>query len=211
MPTESTTGTLYLQYYCEYIKAVERKTLVTSGSGKDKYLPLCIMVSNDTKAPTMKLLKDNKCFGLKRRQIYIVQQGDGVPALTDNNAHFAIDPNDPFKVVTKPHGHGDIHSLLYKEGVTKEWQNKLNIKYIVLFQDTNGLAFHTLPLMLGVSEQHGFIMNSLCVPRKAKQAIGGIAKLTHVETGKERYVQKEFKYDTTWGGLRPFMDLHSTR
>lgn len=187
LPTESTTGTLYIQYYCEYIKAVERKTLAASGGGrKDKYLPLCIMVSNDTKAPTMQLLKDNKCFGLRRRQIYIVQQGDGVPALTDNDAHFAMDPDDPFKVVTKPHGHGDIHSLLYKEGVTKEWQHKLNIKYIVLFQDTNGLAFHTLPLMLGVSEQHGFIMNSLCVPRKAKQAIGGIAKLTNAETGKER-------------------------
>jgi len=44
-------------------------------------------------------------------------------------------------------------------------------------QDTNGLAFHTLPLMLGVSKELGLIMNSLAVPRKAKQAIGGISKL----------------------------------
>ena len=151
-------------------------------------LPLCIMVSNDTKEPTLQLLKENKCFGLQRRQIYIVQQGDGVPALIDNEAHFAIDPKDPYKIITKPHGHGDIHSLLYKNKVTKEWQDKLGIKYMVLFQDTNGLAFHTLPLLLGVSQQHGFIMNSLCVPRKAKQAIGGIAKLQNASTGKERYV-----------------------
>jgi UDP-sugar pyrophosphorylase len=40
--------------------------------------------------------------------------------------------------------------------------------------------------MLGVSETNGFIMNSLAIPRKAKQAIGGIAKLVHAETGAER-------------------------
>ena len=49
-------------------------------------------------------------------------------------------------------------------------------------QDTNGLAFHTLPLMLGVSKELGLVMNSLAVPRKAKQAIGGIAKLTKTGT-----------------------------
>lgn len=134
----------------------------------------------------MKLLNENKYFGLKRQQVYIVQQGDGVPALIDNDAHFALDPKDPYKVVTKPHGHGDIHALLYKEGVTKEWEEKFGIEYMVLFQDTNGLAFHTLPLLLGVSQEHGFIMNSLCVPRKANQAIGAIAKLQNASTGQER-------------------------
>jgi UDP-sugar pyrophosphorylase len=68
----------------------------------------------------------------------------------------------------------------------------LGIEYIVLFQDTNALAFHTLPLLLGVSKQHGFIMNSLCVPRKARQAIGGIAKLQNTLTGQERTVNVEY-------------------
>ena len=40
--------------------------------------------------------------------------------------------------------------------------------------------------MLGVSKKNGFIMNSLTVPRKAKQAVGGIAKLKHTKTGAER-------------------------
>jgi len=186
LPTESTTGTVYLEYYASYILAVQKRT---TPRGR---LPLCIMVSNDTKEPTLQLLKDNKCFGLKRRQIYIVEQGDGVPALVDNEARFAIDSEDPYKIITKPHGHGDIHSLLYKNQVTKEWQESLGIDYIVLFQDTNGLAFHTLPLLLGVSEQHGFIMNSLCVLRKARQAIGGIVKLHNVSTGQERTINVEY-------------------
>jgi len=49
------------------------------------------------------------------------------------------------------------------------------------------LAFHTLPLALGVSKKFDLVMNSLTVPRKAKQAIGGIAKLVNGD-GEERYV-----------------------
>lgn len=52
-------------------------------------------------------------------------------------------------------------------------------------QDTNGLAFHVLPLMLGVSKELGLVMNSLAVPRKAKQAIGGITKLTKKDNSDE--------------------------
>jgi UDP-sugar pyrophosphorylase len=48
------------------------------------------------------------------------------------------------------------------------------------------LAFHTLPLALGVSKKYDLIMNSMAVPRKAKQAIGGIVRLTHANTGQVR-------------------------
>jgi UDP-sugar pyrophosphorylase len=191
LPTESTTGSKYIQYYCEYIRAVESK------SGTKKRLPLCIMVSKDTKAKTAELLSENKCFGLKARQITLITQGDGVPALANNDAKIVLDENDACKIETKPHGHGDIHSLLYKNGVTRKWEANYGVKWIVMFQDTNGLAFHTLPLMLGVSEKRGFIMNSLAVPRKANQAIGGIAKLKNSETGEERYVLALFSRSAT--------------
>jgi hypothetical protein len=39
--------------------------------------------------------------------------------------------------------------------------------------------------MLGVSKELGLLMNSLAVPRKAKQAIGGIAKLTRKDNPDE--------------------------
>eukprot|EP00980_Cylindrotheca_fusiformis_P008654 scaffold1844_cov124-Cylindrotheca_fusiformis.AAC.3 len=200
LPIETTTNSTYLQHYIEYIKAVESKF------SNGKLLPLCIMVSNDTKKPTIKLLEDNKCFGLKEEQLFLVEQGAGVPALSDNDARFAMDSDDPCKVTTKPHGHGDIHSLMYKDGIIRKWKQDFDIKYVVLFQsadwrsnfslleskDTNGLAFHTLPLMFGVSEKHGFIMNSLAVPRKAKQAIGGIAHLKHATTGEQRTINVEY-------------------
>jgi hypothetical protein len=39
---------------------------------------------------------------------------------------------------------------------------------------------------LGVSTKLDLIMNSLAVPRKAKQAIGGIAKLTNKKSGENK-------------------------
>jgi UDP-sugar pyrophosphorylase len=144
-------------------------------------------------------------------QITIVQQGEGVPALIDNQAHIALDPDDMYRVESKPHGrflfnglipfhslsslftinfiysclgHGDIHSLIYSSDVANKWLNK-GIEWAIFFQDTNGLAFQTLPLSLGVSKKMGLIMNSMAVPRKAKQAIGGIAKLSKGD-GQER-------------------------
>jgi len=43
-----------------------------------------------------------------------------VPALVDNAATISI--ND-FKIDTKPHGHGDIHNLLFDSGVAVKWRD----------------------------------------------------------------------------------------
>eukprot|EP00804_Cyclotella_cryptica_P021876 CCRYP_000840-RA/>CCRYP_000840-RA protein AED:0.23 eAED:0.23 QI:1638/1/1/1/1/1/3/361/525 len=135
------------------------------------------MTSGDTNDKTVDLLSKNNYFGMSKHQITIVQQGKGVPALFDNDAHIALDPDDVYDIQMKPHGHGDIHALFHSHGVAKSWLAS-GTKWTVFFQDTNGLAFHTLALSLGVSSKLGLIMNSITCPRKAKQAIGAITKLT---------------------------------
>ena len=182
LPTELATETCYLQYYIEYILAVQAR-YAKAGTK----LPLCIMTSGDTNARTLELLQQHDYFGIDPAQVTLVQQGQGVPALLDNDAKMALDPDNSCRIMTKPHGHGDIHALLYQHQVAKKWRDQ-GIEWLVCFQDTNGLSFHTLPLMLGVSAKTEpyLIMNSLAVPRKANQAIGGIAQLTHKETGQVR-------------------------
>ena len=81
--------------------------------------------------------------------------------------------------------HGDIHALMFNAKVTEKWL-EMGIRWVAFCQDTNGLAFHTLPAALGVSQKYGLIMNSIAVPRKAKQAIGAIVKLVDTETKEER-------------------------
>lgn len=48
---------------------------------------------------------------MKKEHVDIVKQ-ENVPALIDNEGQIAIDDSS-FKIITKPHGHGDIHTLLY--------------------------------------------------------------------------------------------------
>lgn len=171
LPTELATGTSYIRFYIETILAFQSRY-----AEPGQKLPLCIMTSGDTNSKTVALLSKNNYFGMDKDQITIVQQGQGVPAVTDNDAHIALDEKDPYDIQMKPHGHGDIHALLHSHGVAKSWLEK-GMKWTVFFQDTNGLAFHTLALSLGVSSKLGLIMNSITCPRKAKQAIGAIVKL----------------------------------
>ena len=120
------TETKYLQYYIEYILALQKKY-----APKDRRLPLCIMVSGDTNAGTLKLLKEYNNFGMEDDQITIVQQGQGVPALMDNDASIAMETD--YKILTKPHGHGDIHALLHSDQVAKKWDEK-GIEWMAFFQ-----------------------------------------------------------------------------
>ncbi|KAI2496873.1 UTP--glucose-1-phosphate uridylyltransferase [Fragilaria crotonensis] len=166
LPVDLATEKCYLEYYIEYILAVENNYVTE----KHFHLPLCIMTSADTNAGTVALLEQNNYFGMKKECVTIIQQGDGVPALYDNDASIALEPNNQYKVNWVAQG----------------------IQWITFFQDTNGLAFHTLPLALGVSKENDLIMNSLAIPRKAKQAIGAIAKLTHEETGETRTINVEY-------------------
>ena len=72
------------------------------------------MTSGDTHERTVKLLQDNDNFGMAEGQVTLVKQ-EKVPALIDAEARFALSADDPFTVETKPHGHGDVHTLLTDE------------------------------------------------------------------------------------------------
>ena len=53
-------------------------------------------------------------------QITLLKQ-EKVPCLSDNEARLALDPKDPFQLMTKPHGHGDVHYLLHSSGTVEKW------------------------------------------------------------------------------------------
>ena len=172
LPTETVTNTCYLELYCKQILAIQNRYCEASF-----HLPFAIMVSEDTKMKTEELLRKNSYFGMAPGQITLVKQ-EKVAALLDNEARIAR--QNKYEVDAKPHGHGDVHSLLHKFGVAESWLNA-GIKWITFFQDTNALALHLLPAMIGVSLESSLEVNSLTIPRYAKQAVGAIAKLIHNE------------------------------
>ena len=185
--TELITKRKFIEIYIEYIKAFEDRIKRNKKMEENWYIPLCIMTSDDTNDKTISLLEKNKYFGMKEGQISIVKQ-EKCPAIIDNECHLAL-MKDKLLIETKPHGHGDIHYLLYKSGKVNNWIS-LGKKYLVLFQDTNILAFNCIPSAIGSSIKLKLDINSICVPRKPKDAIGAICKLvkkdgTHITNNVE--------------------------
>lgn len=82
-------------------------------------------------------------------QIVIVKQ-DKVPALKDSEARLAQIDDDPYSLDTKPHGHGDVHHLLLKNGLTERWLAE-DRRWIFFLQDTNALVVNSVLPALAVS------------------------------------------------------------
>lgn len=114
----------YLKFYFEYAIAIRERCLDMLDASVDKenfYVPIFIQVSDDTEAKTMDLLNSKNYFNYKKEWVDMVKQ-ENVPALIDNSGSIAFDQTT-FKITTKPHGHGDIHTLLYQSGVAKKWED----------------------------------------------------------------------------------------
>ncbi|KAB2061739.1 hypothetical protein ERO13_A10G100400v2 [Gossypium hirsutum] len=189
LPAETTTGTCFLQLYIESILALqEASSRLTQGTCQ-KEIPFVIMTSDDTHTCTLDLLESNSYFGMKASQVKLLKQ-EKVACLDDNDARLALDPHNKYKIQTKPHGHGDVHSLLYSSGLLNVWHDS-RLRWVIFFQDTNGLLFKAIPASLGVSATKEYHVNSLAVPRKAKEAIGGITKLTHSD-GRSMVINVEY-------------------
>jgi len=181
LPVETARGASYLQTYVESILALQdaaRARAVADAApdgGASITLPLAIMTSEDTHARTEALLAAHASFGAAPGQVTLMRQ-ERVACLADGAGALALDPTDRWSLLTKPHGHGDVHALMHSTGTAAAWA-AAGIEWVCFFQDTNGLVFRGLLPALGVSVARGFDLNSLAVPRRAGEAIGGLARL----------------------------------
>ncbi|CAK9160369.1 unnamed protein product [Ilex paraguariensis] len=189
LPSESTTGTCFIQHYIESILALQDASCRFVQGECRREIPFVIMTSDDTHSRTLELLESNDYFGMKPTQVTLLKQ-EKVACLGDNDARLAMDPLNKYRIQTKPHGHGDVHSLLYSSGLLKVW-HVAGLRWVLFFQDTNGLLFKAIPASLGVSATKQYQVNSLAVLRKAKEAIGGIAKLIHAD-GRTMVINVEY-------------------
>jgi UDP-sugar pyrophosphorylase len=165
IPVEVTETTSYLAHYSSVIKAASKRLGCR--------IPLIIMTSRDTDEGTRSSLAANQNFGLEEGQITILRQ-ELVPALSDMNASLALEKK--YELLLKPHGHGDIHTLLHTSGMAKKLADS-GVRYLLFIQDTNGQVFNAAFAAIGVSEQRGYDFNSIAVNRIPGEAVGGIARL----------------------------------
>ena len=188
LQTELLTLRTYIELYIEHIKAYEDRIRKKENLSSEWFIPFCIMTSGDTNEGTISFLKEHSNFGMKENQISLLKQ-DKLPAILDNDCHLAL-RKDKFLLETKPHGHGDIHYLLYKSGKAKKWFDE-GKKYMIQFMDTNALAFNCVPSTVGVSVKYNYDVNSTVVLRRAQEKIGALCKLIDKD-GKESLANIEY-------------------
>ena len=188
LQTELLTLRPYIELYIESIKAYEDRVRKVENVSSDWYIPFCIMTSGDTHDKTKAFLEKNSNFGMKKDQIILIKQNK-LPAILDNDCHLALQ-KDKFLLLTKPHGHGDIHYLLYTSGLAQKWINE-GKKYMIQFMDTNALAFNCVLSTIGVSVKYKYDINSTFVTRRAQEKIGALCKLID-KNGKTSYANIEY-------------------
>lgn len=198
LPADTARGACFLQLYVESVLALQDRA--PAGT----LLPIAIMTSDDTHAPTEALLKEHAYFGAADNQITLLKQ-EKVACLADGSAALALDPADRFRLLTKPHGHGDVHALMHSSGTAARWAADYNTRWICFFQDTNAAAFRGLLPALAVAADRGFAMTSVCVPRRAGEAIGAIATLVPCGDNAAATTKKPLTINVEYNVLDPLL------
>lgn len=175
LPSETATGLCFLGLYAARILALQSRARAETGDAS-LVIPFVIMTSGDTHEKTVALLRENGSFGLADGQVTLLQQ-EKVPAVADAGGALAVDdPDRPTELLTKPHGHGDVHTLLHQAGLPARWRSE-GRRWVFFFQDTNVVVFHAVPAALAVSARRNFAVNSLTVARRPGEAVGAICLL----------------------------------
>ncbi|KMZ80198.1 hypothetical protein PVIIG_01978 [Plasmodium vivax India VII] len=180
----------YLEYYCNHLKVFQE--YIKRRKNKEVAIPFIIMLSDDTYEQTVTYLRRNQFFSLKEDQIYFLKQKK-VLCFKDGEAHLDfVFQNGSFTLSRKPHGHGDIHSLIRKQ-INLDAFIEGGYNYLYFFQDTNALAMKVLFLCLGVSIEKELHMNFLAISRNPGEEIGAICRVTYPDNCK-RVVNIEYNF-----------------
>ncbi|GAB66893.1 hypothetical protein PCYB_102430 [Plasmodium cynomolgi strain B] len=180
----------YIEYYCNYL--ISFQEYIKRRKNKEVDIPFIIMLSDDTYEQTVTFLRRNHFFTLKESQIYFLKQKK-VLCFKDSEAHLDfVYQNGSFVLSRKPHGHGDIHSLI-KNQINLDTLIEKGYRYLYFFQDTNALAMKVLFVCLGVSIEKELHMNFLAISRNPGEEIGAICSLTNSDNFK-RVVNIEYNF-----------------
>ncbi|KAI3767950.1 hypothetical protein L2E82_18379 [Cichorium intybus] len=134
---------------------------------------------------------------------YKLQYNDTSVAIKELTKSFGWDTYDSFM----QHDVQELNRVLYEKledkikvfnhisaGTIKrstEYRKDASLRWVVFFQDTNGLLFKVQDCFNRVIAREEYHVNSLSVPRKAKEAIGGITRLTYSD-GREMMINVEY-------------------
>ena len=109
-------------------------------------VPWYIITSPENDSSTRNFLLDNKCFGLDRDSIMLVQQGT-MPSFDAETGHILL--SGPGRIATNPDGHGGSLDALHRSGALSDMESR-GTTIISYSQVDNPLAKIVDPVFLGL-------------------------------------------------------------
>ncbi|CCW70817.1 unnamed protein product [Phytomonas sp. Hart1] len=187
LPVETATATTYLGHYLSWIRVLggagTAVVVMTSAETHAETAALLARVAPDM--PNVRLLKQQTVFCFADGEAHLARGADG-------------------GLLRKPHGHGDVHSLLYAATapdptdpthdipIVQAWMKK-GYRYVCFFQDTNATAVFTIPVSLAISERELLDVNFTCIPRQPKEAVGLMCRVKINEPAADGRVSTNWK------------------
>jgi UDP-sugar pyrophosphorylase len=139
-------------------------------------VPWAIMTSNDTHDSIQQMLTESNYYGLPQEHVTLIKQ-EKVPCFEGIDGQLALESKNGSTVLqTKPHGHGDVHSLLYSSGLCSSWL-RMGKNYVIFFQDTNALALQCVPALLGTASSERSAFQFVTIRRKPGEKVGAICAI----------------------------------
>ncbi|EON67088.1 UDP-N-acetylglucosamine pyrophosphorylase [Coniosporium apollinis CBS 100218] len=155
------------QLQAERIRKVQQ--LAQKKHGKEAVVvPWYVMTSGPTRASTEKFFAEHDCFGLKKENVGIFEQG--VLPCISNDGKILLESTS--KVAVAPDGNGGLYQALISAGVVADMR-KRGIKHIHAYCVDNCLVKVADPTFIGFSASKDVdIATKVVRKRNAKESVG---------------------------------------
>ncbi len=171
MPFNTYLNKSFLEHYCQMILTFENLSKKTQSS-KKTFTPLIIMTSIYTHQKISLLLEKNCYYGLKKNQIWLIQQ-TLIPAIANLKGEIAL--KNKHEILMKPYGHGNVHILIHQKRYTEKLL-KMGKKYLFFMQDTNAQVCNIVLPSLGVASDQKLDFLYVGVKKKIGEKMGSLVK-----------------------------------
>ena len=137
-------------------------------------VPLLLMTSPSTDAPTRRFLEEHRWFGLDPEQVFLFTQGT-MPAVDAATGQVLL--REPDRLCSSPDGHGGMLAALVRSGGL-QWLRQQGVKHLFYLQVDNPLAPVADPLVLGYHLLAASEMTTLVVRKPEPRApLGNVVQI----------------------------------
>jgi UDP-N-acetylglucosamine/UDP-N-acetylgalactosamine diphosphorylase len=159
-----------------------------AATGKDCNIPVFIMTSEQTKAPTEEFFKKHSYFGLDPSNLFLFEQRT-IPCM-DNDGKIIIENRD--KVARAPDGNGGLYWALQNERILDEFERR-GVKFLHVYCVDNVLVRVADPIFMGYCISKGAESGNKVVEKAfPEEGVGVVCKvdnrvqvIEYSEIGKE--------------------------